>query len=439
MVGSNNNNVIYIDNNNYDDGLDDDYTFVDEYGRPYIRKPKYPQAQSFQTAPQVLNQPVPGGVYLESTYPPSPPFEHSPLPAFPPQQQQVNIPTGEAQGGGPGEPLIIASQDFRVSLIGEDGPGEYGDIARAADNITTPYEDSRYIMDFYEREYGVPYRPFEPGIPNYTGDFGFPVVDPNPGSCRFPGFMKDVFGRCVHISYFNLPPAPYPVPGYVSGSNLPYPDPNNPYGGQAQCPPNMFLANDGRCYNYPAPPVLYPPPPSNVSGNVSGSSNFARGYPGRVVGIGGQNGGGVGYRRDDGRVMNVNKSKSLFSELTSDVGMIGEQGFSDPSKIVQVYVSQREAGLGERIEMETAVQLFGPTESKYSVNLLVPDIKLNIKSDEINVEYPGVVEVIQSDFVIPEAKSETENSPVDKDYVGEVQLWAGDRIIDRQIFSIYVF
>ena len=162
--------------------------------------------------------------------------------------------------------------------MGDEGPDEWLAVSSAADNLTSIFDDTRDTRYELENRYfaGGNYRPINFGIPNYTGDAGYPITDPNPGSCK-PGFLKDQFGRCIAISWFNLPHAPAGDPWQTASGTLVIVNGMNSINGV--CPPNMFLASNNRCYMHPDPPSTLPPPPPppTVSGApaTSGSSSYA--------------------------------------------------------------------------------------------------------------------------------------------------------------------
>lgn len=304
--------------------------------------------------------------------------------------------------GNPNEPYIISSQDFRVSLQGDEGPEEFRDVASAADKLTGFYEDSRYLDLQRDTLYlgGGAYRPIDFGVPNYTGDMGYPVVDPNPGNCK-PNYIRDRFGRCVHISWFNLPPPPSGQPTWTSGEGS---DPIN-----GVCPNGMYLANNNKCYSYAAPPNYLPPPPApTTSGtNTSGSSNFAA-------------------ISQMGRVYNQ-------SFATSNKGynnMNKPNGNSNQCRIEYAKIERHNVNAGDRDTIDTTVQLFN-VASEYRVRVIVPEIGFKTQSEIIPVEYPGIRETVQTDFVIPD---DTETGL----YKGQIQLWNGPTFRDSVNFSINV-
>lgn len=313
------------------------------------------------------------------------------------------------------EPLILSSQNFRVSLTGEEGPESFRDIAGAADNLTGWYDDSRYLH--YQRDIiyggGGAYKPIEFGVPNYTGDQGYPIVDPNPGNCR-PDFLKDQFGRCIHISWFNLPPAPSQNPVWGSGEG------SSPINGV--CPPNMFLANNNRCYSYPDPPNYLPPPPppptTSGNGNVSGAGSS---YVRALV-------------NPKGR-----KYNSYYTVIT-DVGGLRvnpnpKYPKTDPESmtcsIKKVYIDKQNVNAGDRVTIDTTVQLY-QRNSAYHVRVIIPDIEFKTASRRIPVQYPGVIETIETDFVVPE-------DTVEGEYKGQIQLWNGQQFKDMTNFYLNIY
>jgi hypothetical protein len=326
-----------------------------------------------------------------------------------------------------GEDVIIASRDFQVSLIGEDGPDEYLSVARAADRLTTVWEDAGDIRYKLDQQYytgaGGGYQPINFGIPKYTGDAGYPVVDPNPGNCK-PGFFKDQFGRCLHTSWFNLPHAPAGNPWVDISGNSVISNGMNPINGV--CPQDMFLASNNKCYFFPAPPQTAPPPPVSgvpIGGGASGAANYASAYYGN---IGGRLDTAKLYGRSpNGRIYNTPPkiTEAFYGNNTVAVD------YGD-AKISQVHVERQYLTPGDRAMLNTTVTLFSQ-EGGFHLGVVVPDLNFKVSTPEIPVEYPGISEQIQTDFLIPEG---TEPG----DYVGEIQLVKGTTKIDSVNFVLSV-
>lgn len=326
-----------------------------------------------------------------------------------------------------GNDVIVASRDFQVSLIGEDGPDEYLSTARAADRLTTVWEDASDIRSRLDAQYytgaGGGYRHIDFGVPKYTGDAGYPVVDPNPGNCR-PGFLKDQFGRCLHMSWFNLPHSPAGNPWVDISGNSIISNGMNPINGV--CPNDMFLASNNKCYFFPAPPQTAPPPPvSGVPVGASGSSSYASAYYGNLGNNQQQQAVKLYGRSPSGRIYNTPPAASEafygYNTVHVDYGKC---------HINQVYVERQYVNPGDRVIMHTTVTLF--TEGAgYHLGIVVPDLNFKVATPEIPVTYPGVSEEIETNFLIPIG---TEPG----DYVGEVQLVKGTKKIDSVNFVVAV-
>jgi hypothetical protein len=343
------------------------------------------------------------------------------------QSQGQPLPPPKIKDPTTGEDVIIASRDFQVSLIGEDGPDEYLSVARAADRLTTVWEDASDIRYKLDQQYytqgaagGSQYTPINFGVPKYTGDAGYPVVDPNPGQCK-PGFLKDQFGRCLSISWFNLPFSPAGNPWVDISGNSIISNGMNPINGV--CPNDMFLASNGKCYFFPAPPQTAPPPPvSGVPVGASGGAHYATAYYGKV---GGHSSPKLYGRSPAGRIYNTppKQSEALYGNntVTVDYGS---------GHIAQVYVERQYLQPGDRAVLHTTVTLFEQTGG-FHLGVVVPDLNFKVSTPEIPVEYPGISEDIQTDFLIPMG---TEPG----DYVGELQLVKGTTKIDSVNFVISV-
>ena len=320
-----------------------------------------------------------------------------------------------------GQDVIIGSRDFQVSLIGEDGPDEYLSVARSADRLTTVWEDASDIRYKLDQQYytgaGGSYQPINFGIPKYTGDAGYPVTDPNPGNCK-PGFLKDQFGRCLSISWFNLPFAPAGNPWVDISGNSVITNGMSPINGV--CPNDMFLASNGKCYFFPAPPQTAPPPPppATVSGTTSGSANFGQAYFGNV---GGQT--ALYGKSPWGRIYNTPPQTGSYAVNTVQV----ENG---DAQINQVYVENQYVRPGDRVIMHTLLTLFNQGGG-YRVGVVVPDLNFKVSTPEIPVEYPGISEEIETNFLIP-VGTEPGN------YQGEVQLLNGAIKVDSVDFVVAV-
>lgn len=347
------------------------------------------------------------------------------------ETQYQPLPPPQIQDPQTGQPVIIGSRDFQVSLIGEDGPDEYLSVARAADRLSTVWEDAADIRYKLDQQYyqGGNYQPINFGIPKYTGDAGYPVVDPNPGQCK-PGFLKDQFGRCLHMSWFNLPHSPAGNPWVDISGNSVITNGMNPINGV--CPSDMFLASNGKCYFFPAPPQQYPPPP--VSGvPVSGSSNYAGAYYGNL-------GGRVGNmklfgRSPNGRVYNTppKVSQALYGNntVTVDYGGIGNVGeAANLGRINNVYVERQYLTPGDRAILHTNVTLLDQ-DGTYHLGIVVPDLNFKVATPSIPADYPGLSSEVESNFIVPVG---TEQG----DYIGEVQLVRNDKKIDSVNFVLSV-
>jgi hypothetical protein len=337
------------------------------------------------------------------------------------ESQGQPLPPPQIKDPQTGEDVIISSRDFQVSLIGEDGPDEYLSVARSADRLTTVWEDASDIRYKLDQQYytgaGGSYQPINFGIPKYTGDAGYPVVDPNPGQCK-PGFLKDQFGRCLSVSWFNLPFAPAGNPWVdISGTSI-ITNGMNPINGV--CPQDMFLASNNKCYFFPAPPQTAPPPP--VSGvPISGSSSYASAYYGTVPGKMNQQ--ALYARSPHGRIYNTPPKMGAYAVNTVDVA------YGD-AKISQVYVERQLLRPGDRVVLHTTVTLFNQ-DGGYHLGIAVPDLNFTVSTPEIPVEYPGISEEIESNFLIPMGTESGE-------YVGEIQLVKGTRKIDSVNFVVSV-
>ena len=319
-----------------------------------------------------------------------------------------------------GQNVIIGSRDFQVSLIGEDGPDEFLSVARSADRLTTVWEDASDIRYKLDQQYytgaGGSYQPINFGIPKYTGDSGYPVTDPNPGNCK-PGFLKDQFGRCLSISWFNLPMSPAGNPWVDISGNSVISNGMNPINGV--CPSDMFLASNGKCYFFPSPPQTAPPPPPPVSGSlISGSSNFGQAYYGNVGGKTALYG-----KSPNGRIYNTPPPTGSYAVNTVQV----EAG---DAQIDQIYVEKQMLAPGDRAVLHTTLTLFNQA-ADYRLGVVVPDLNFKVTTPNIPVMYPGISEEIQTDFLIPEG---TEPG----DYIGEVQLNEGPIKIDSVNFVVAV-
>lgn len=346
------------------------------------------------------------------------------------ESQYQAAPPPKVQDPVTGEDVIIASRDFQVSLIGEDGPDEYLSTVRAADRLTTVWEDAQDIRARLDSQYytggkagtgGGGYSPIEFGIPKYTGDFGYPVVDPNPGNCK-PGFLKDQFGRCLHVSWFNLPYAPAGNPWVDISGNSIIQNGMSPINGV--CPNDMFLASNGKCYFFPSPPQSLPPPPvSGVPVGASGSSSYGSAFYGKVHPN--QRNAQLFGKSPNGRVYNTPPriTEALYGSNTVEVQ-------HEAGAISQVYVERKYLSPGDRVNLVTTVTLYDQTGG-FHLGVVVPDLNFKVATPEIPVTYPGISEEIESNFTIPLG---TEPG----DYVGEVQLVQGARKIDSANFVISV-
>jgi hypothetical protein len=346
------------------------------------------------------------------------------------ETQYQPLPPPQIKDPATGQDVIIASRDFQVSLIGEDGPDEYLSVSRAADRLTTVWEDAADIRYKLDQQYytgaGGGYQPINFGIPKYTGDAGYPIVDPNPGNCK-PGFLKDQFGRCLHTSWFNLPFAPAGNPWVDVSGNSVITNGMSPINGV--CPNDMFLASNNKCYFFPAPPQTLPPPPpppATVSGGtpVSGSSSYASAYYGNLGGR--LNNTQLFGKSPSGRVYNTppQVSQSFYGNNTVQVD------YPD-GDIKQVYVERKFLSPGDRVVLHTIVELFEQSGSGFHLGITVPDLNFKVSTPEIPVRQPGLSEEVQTDFLIPIG---TEPG----DYVGEIQLVKGTRKIDSVNFLISV-
>ena len=279
-----------------------------------------------------------------------------------------------------GQDVIIASRDFQVSLIGEDGPDEYLSVARSADRLTTVWEDASDIRYKLDQQYytgaGGSYQPINFGIPKYTGDAGYPVVDPNPGNCK-PGFLKDQFGRCLSISWFNLPMSPAGSPWTDISGNSVITNGMNPINGV--CPNDMFLASNGKCYFFPAPPNTAPPPPppATVSGGTgtSGTANFGQAFFGNVNGRTALFG-----KSPMGRIYNTPPQTGSYATVNTVQVEHGD------AQISQVRVERRYLTPGDRAVLHTIVTLFNQ-DGGYHLGVVVPDLNFKMSTPEI----PGTV------------------------------------------------
>ena len=322
-----------------------------------------------------------------------------------------------------GQDVIIASRDFQVSLIGEDGPDEYLSVARSADRLSTIWEDASDIRYKLDQQYytgaGGSYQPINFGIPKYTGDAGYPVVDPNPGNCK-PGFLKDQFGRCLSVSWFNLPFAPAGNPWVDISGNSVITNGMNPINGV--CPQDMFLASNGKCYNFPAPPNTAPPPPAPASGvtNISGASNFGQAFFGNVNGKTALFG-----KSPNGRIYNTPPQTGSYAAVNTVQVEHGD------AQISQVYIEKQYLTPGDRAVLHTTVTLFNQDGAGYHMGVVVPDLNFKVSTPEIPVEYPGISEEIETNFLIPEG---TEPG----DYQGEIQLVKGTKKVDSENFVLAV-
>lgn len=336
----------------------------------------------------------------ESQYQPAPP-------------PQVKDPTT-------GEDVILGERNFQVSLIGEDGPDEYLSVSRAADRLTTIWEDAADIRYKLDQQYytgrGGGYTPIQFGIPKYTGDAGYPVVDPNPGQCR-PGFLKDQFGRCLHMSWFNLPFSPAGSPWVdISGNSIIQ---NGMYPINGVCPPEMFLASNGKCFFFPAPPPQYPPPP--VSGvPISGSAGYAGAfYGGPSQKLYGQS--------PTGRIYNT---PPRLQEVYYGTNTVTIQGEGNEGRINQVRVEKKYLTPGDRAIIHTNVVL-NSQGGGFHLGVVVSDLNFKVSTPEIPVMYQGISEEVETNFLIPLG---TEPG----DYIGEVQLVKGAKKIDSVNFVLSV-
>jgi len=324
-----------------------------------------------------------------------------------------------------GQDVIIASRDFQVSLIGEDGPDEYLSVARSADRLTTVWEDASDIRYKLDQQYytgaGGSYQPINFGIPKYTGDAGYPVTDPNPGNCK-PGFLKDQFGRCLSISWFNLPFAPAGNPWVDISGNSVITNGMNPINGV--CPNDMFLASNGKCYFFPSPPNTAPPPPPppTVSGTTSGSAHFGQAYYGRVSNNVRERPSLHG-KSPWGRIYNTPPQTGSYAVNTVQV----ENG---DAQINQTYVERQYLTPGDRAVLHTTVTLFSQSDD-YRLGVVVPDLNFKVSTPEIPVQRPGISEKIETNFLIPLG---TEPG----DYQGEVQLLKGTFKVDSVNFVLAV-
>ena len=339
------------------------------------------------------------------------------------ESQYQPAPPPQMRDPATGEDVIIGERQFQVSLIGEDGPDEYLSVSRAADRLTTIWEDAADIRYKLDQQYyqGGNYQPIQFGIPKYTGDAGYPVVDPNPGNCQ-PGFLKDQFGRCLHMSWFNLPFAPAGNPWVdISGNSI---ISNGMNAVNGVCPPDMFLTNLGKCYNYPAPPQTLPPPPvSGVPVGASGSSHFANAYYGDM----GDGRAALYGTSPMGRVYNT---PPRVQEVMSNYGTNSVTIDSGPANINQVRVERQYLAPGDRAVLYTNVTLYDSSGGVH-LGVVVPDLNFKVSTPEIPVEYPGISEEVETNFLIP---MDTEPG----EYVGEVQLIKNTTKIDSVNFVLVV-
>jgi len=325
------------------------------------------------------------------------------------ETQYQPLPPPKVKDPATGQDVIIASRDFQVSLIGEDGPDEYLSVARAADRLSTVWEDASDIRYKLDQQYYTPgaaggssYTPINFGIPKYTGDAGYPVVDPNPGQCK-PGFLKDQFGRCLSVSWFNLPFAPAGNPWVDISGNSVISNGMNPINGV--CPQDMFLASNNKCYFFPAPPQTAPPPP--VSGvPVGGNYASAAAYYGQM---GGNASPQLYGTSPNGRIYNTPPPTTQAMYGTNSVTVDYGAG-----NISQVHVERRYLTPGDRVIMHTTVTLF-EQGGGFHLGIVVPDLNFKVSTPEIPVSYPGISEEVETNFLVPIG---TEPG----DYVGEVQL-----------------
>lgn len=328
-----------------------------------------------------------------------------------------------------GADVIIGSRDFQVSLIGEDGPDEFLSVARSADRLTTVWEDASDIRYKLDQQYytgaGGSYQPINFGIPKYTGDAGYPVTDPNPGNCK-PGFLKDQFGRCLSISWFNLPMSPAGNPWVDISGNSVITNGMNPINGV--CPNDMFLAANGKCYFFPSPPNTAPPPPpppaTAVSGTTSGSSNFGQAYYGRVNSNDVRERPSLHGKSPWGRIYNTPPQTGSYAAVNT------VQVENGDAQINQTYVERQYITPGDRAVLHTTITLFNQA-GDYRIGVIVPDLNFKVSTPEIPVAYPGIAEEIETNFLIPEG---TEPG----DYQGEVQLLNGAIKIDSVNFVLAV-
>lgn len=391
------------------------FYFDDEEDPNFVtRKRLRPRAESYEVSNTLLSYQPTNAVD---------PTEEASYHKYMRETQYQPLPPPKITDPTTGQDVIIASRDFQVSLLGEDGPDEYLSVSRAADRLTSIWDDAADIRYKLDQQYytgqGGSYTPINFGTPKYTGDAGYPVVDPNPGNCQ-PGFLKDQFGRCLHTSWFNLPFAPAGNPWVDISGNSVITNGMSPINGV--CPPDMFLASNNKCYKYPDPPQTLPPPP--VSGvPLSGTgAHYAGAYYGNLRGrLANTTLLGVG---PNGRIYNTPpKVETFYANNTVAVQY-------EPGIISQVYVERQYLEPGDRAVLHTTVKLYEQTGG-YHLGVVVPDLNFKVSTPEIPVDYPGLAEQIQTDFLIPE---DTELG----DYAGEVQLVKGATKVDSANFVLSV-